>query len=573
VTSGAPTGSFGFSQQQTSNGSSSTGNSAASLLLGLPNTILFQQEPNASTVLTTSAFFLADDWKITPALTLNLGLRYQYTTDFVEKHNQVGWFDPKSMNSIVSLPGVVQYAGVNGNPSGFTSGDGKQFAPRLAFAYAPTYMNGATVLRGGIGVYNGPAPIYGYYSSAPGFNSLYNPIKPNATSPAAALQGTYTLSPPTGPVGVSAGLGQALTTVIDRQMKSPRSVQWNLGVQQQLPWALKFEMQYSGNRGVHLLIQQNVNLPALSVINDAIAAETAAGGKAGVASAYLNTAVPNPLAGKVPGTLGAATVTRAVASENFPQFGNISGLLGNRDSIYHSLQTTLQRRATRSLTLLAAYTFSKLITNSTPGSFASQSNTGSLQNPYDLRDARAVNAFDSTHVFAGTALYTLPFGRGQKYITHGFFSSVVGGFQLTTIVKSQSGVPLAVTQSTANGLGVGSARPDKIGDPTQNRGTNANGSRQWIDPAAYSIADGHFGSAPIRDSKARGPNFTQVDAGLQRFFPIYREASLQFRVEAFNALNHVNLAMPNQDRASASFGQITSSYDPRNLQFSLHLLF
>jgi hypothetical protein len=334
---------------------------------------------------------------------------------------------------------------------------------------------------------------------------------------------------------------------------------------------MKFELQYTGNRGVHLLINQGVNLPDKSVIDTAINLQAAQGGNA--ASAYLNAAVANPLAGKVPGTLGAATITRALSSNQFPQFSTITGLLGSRDSIYHSLQATLQRRAGRNMTFLVAYTFSKLITNSTPGSFASQSNTGSIQNPYNFRDARAVSAFDSTHVLAGTGLYKLPFGRGERWANHGWASAIFGGFQLTSILKTQSGVPLAVSQSTANGLGVGSARPDKIGDPTLNRHRNADGTMQWINKDAYAIAAWRFGSSPIRDSKARGPNFWQLDAGAQRYFPIWREATLQFRLEAFNALNHTNFAMPNQDVASSSFGQITSSYDPRNLQVSLHLQF
>jgi hypothetical protein len=572
VTSGSPTGAFGFGTSQTSNGASSTGSAASSLLLGLPDSINFDEEPDASAVLAEPSFFVADDWKATSTLTLNLGFRYQFSSDFVERTNQVGWFNPTAINTAVNLPGVLEYAGVGGNPRGFSKGDPSQFDPRLAFAWAPSFWHNQIAVRGGVGVYSGPFPIYGFYSSAPGFNALYQPIKPNATSPAAPLQSNYTLSTPSGPEGIGAGLGQSLSTIYNRQMNAPTIAQWNLGVQQQLPWDLKFELQYSGNRGKRLLITQNINQPDESLINSAIAME-AASGKAGDASSYLNTAVTNPLAGKVPGTLGNAKVTREVASKAFPQFSNVTVLLGNRDSIYHSLQATLTRRLSRNFTFLAAYTFGKLITDSTPGSYASQSNTGTLQNPYNLRDARAVSDFDSTHIFSITGLYSLPFGRGQRFLTHGVLSALLGGFQLTAIERTVTGVPVAVTQATTNGLGVGSARPDKVGNPSTNRHTNANGSYQWINPAAYTIADGHFGSAPIRDARLRGPVFNNIDLGLQRFFPIWREAQLQFRAEAFNALNHTNLAMPNSDAASSSFGQITRSYDPRNIQLSLRLSF
>lgn len=574
VTSGSPTGTLGFSPLQTSlNGGSTSGNAVASLLLGLPNSISFDQEPYAATSYSAAAFFLADDWKVTPTLTLNLGIRYGFYTPTRENSQLVGWLNTTATNPIVNVPGVYEYAGLNGNPSSFTSGDYKLLAPRLAFAYAPAFLHSTTVLRGGVGVYHSPLPLYSFYTASPGFNSIYDPIKASATAAAAPLQSTYTLSPATGPEGDSAGLGTSFSGVLDRNMKASRIVQWNLGIERQLPAKLKLDVEYSGNRGMHLIVNEPDNLPAESVIDSAIAAEAAAGGKVGTASVYLNTTVPNPLVGKVPGTLGAAKVTREIAAYRFPQFSGVTGHPGDRDSIYHSLQVTLSRRFSRNFTFLAGYTYSKTITDAILGSFASTSNTGSVQNPYNFRDARAVSDFDSTHNFSFTSLYALPFGRGQRFFTDGFLSALLGGFQLTAIERTVTGVPIAVTQSASNGLGVGSARPDKIGDPTADRHTNANGSRQWINPAAYAIADGHFGSAPIRDARLRGPAFNNLDLGLQRFFPIWREAQLQFRVEAFNALNHTNLAMPNSNAASSSFGEITSSYAPRNIQLSLHLSF
>lgn len=574
VTSGSPTGSWGFSPLQTSlNGGSTSGNAVASLLLGLPNNVSFDQEPYAATSYSTAAFFVADDWKVTPALTLNLGLRYGFYTPIGEKNHLVGWLNTTAINPVVNIPGVYEYAGLNGNPGTFTSGDYKLFAPRLAFAYSPAFLHSSTVLRGGVGIYNGPLPLYSFYTASPGFNSIFDPVKANATAAATPLEATYTLSPATGPEGPAAGLGTSFSGVLDRNMKSPRIIQWNLGIERQLPAKLKLEVQYSGNRGMHLIVNEADDLPDESLINAAIAAEAAAGGKAGTASAYLNTSVTNPLAGEVPGTLGAAKVTREVASDRFPQFSGVTGHPGDRDSIYHSLQATLQRRAGRDLTLLASYTYSKTITDAILGSYASTSNTGSVQNPYDFRDARAVSDFDSTHVFTGTALYNLPFGKDQPFLTHGFLAALAGGFQLTTIVDLSTGVPLAITQSTTNGLGVGSARPDKIGDPTAGRARLASGSWQWISRSAYQIADGHFGNSPIRDTHLRAPAFTELDLGLYRSFPIWERLALQFRAQAFNVPNNTRLRMPTSDVASASFGQITSSYDPRVIQLSLHLLF
>lgn len=574
VTSGSPTGSWGFSPLQTSlNGGSTSGNAVASLLLGLPNTLTFDQEPYAATSYGAAAFFIADDWKVTPSLTVNIGMRIGFYTPITEKNHLVGWLNTTAINPVVNIPGVVEYAGLNGNPGGFSSGDYQQIAPRLAFAYSPAFLHSNTVLRGGIGVYNGPLPLYSFYSANPGFNSIYNPIKANASAAAAPLQSMYTLSPAAGPQGAAAGLGTSFAGVLDRKMKGPRVVQWNLGVEQMLPAKLQLEVQYSGNRGLHLIVNEATDLPAKSVIDAAIAAEAAAAGKVGTASAYLNTAVPNPLSGLVPGTLGAATVTRETASTRFPQFSGVTGYPGDRDSIYHSLQAKLQRRASKNLTLLASYTYSKTITDAILGSYASTGNTGTIQNPYDFRDSRAVSDFDSPHLFTGEALFTLPFGKQERFLNHGALAALAGGFQLTTIVDLSAGVPLAITQSTTNGLGVGSARPDKIGDPTTGRSTLSSGARQWVNPAAYQVADGHFGNSPIRDAHLRGPAFTDFDLGLYRSFPIYERLALQFRAQAFNVPNHTRLGFPTSDVASASFGQITSSYDPRVIQLSMHLQF
>src|SRR6185437_7886016 len=150
------------------------------------------------------------------------------------------------------------------------------------------------------------------------------------------------------------------------------------------------------------------------------------------------------------------------------------------------------------------------------------------------------------------------FGKQERFLNHGVLAALAGGFQLSTIVDLSTGVPLAITQSTTNGLGVGSARPDKIGNPTVGRTRLASGARQWINRAAYQIADGHFGNSPIRDTLVRAPAFTELDLGLYRSFPIWERLALQFRAQAFNVPNHTRLRMPTSDVASASFGQITS---------------
>jgi hypothetical protein len=575
VSAGTPNGTFTFSALQTSNGTATSGNSAASLLLGLPNTELFQQEPELGTTVYANAFYVGDDWKLRPDLTLNIGLRYDYETPIKERQNKIGWFDPTATNSVVGIPGKLQYAGMNGNADTFTSGSYENLEPRIGFAYSPVYLRGKTVIRGAYAIYSEPLPTAGFFTPAPGFDSTLNPIKANSTATAGTLANSYTLPAVSGPQGDAAGLGTAITDAQARHLKNPRVLSWNFGVQQELTKGTKFELLYSGNRGQYLLSSENANLPNQSVVQQAINNEAAAGGTAGVAQTYLNQAVTNPLAGKVPGSLGAATVTRANASAPFPQFSSITVPKNDRDSSYHSLQTVLQHRSNNGLSTLIAYTWSKLLTDATEMNFNSgdQSNNGSWQNPYSLRDARGPATSDHTHVFSGAVVYPLPFGKNRQFLTHGVAGALVGGFQLTGIATFQSGVPLAVTQTAANGLGLGAYRPDKVANPIGSHAGNSNGSRQWINPAAYTVVDGRFGTAPIRDSKLRGPNYTDFDLGVQRNFHIFEALNAQFRVEAFNAFNHPNLALPTPDRSSAAFGQINTVYAPRAVQLDLQLSF
>ncbi|MGE0130243.1 MAG: TonB-dependent receptor [Blastocatellales bacterium] len=559
LTTGAVNGNFGFAAAQTSRGTAATGYSAASLLLGLPNTASFSQPPRLSAVKNVFAFYVQDDIRLSSNLTVNLGLRFDLEGALRERNNQLGYFDTAAINPIVNLPGVFRYSTTDGGPGGsreVIKRDYNNVSPRVGFAWALGEKR-RTSVRGAFGSYAAPIPTVGYYSTALGFEPELNFVRANAQAPAVALRDSYTLSAAAGPLGAAAYLGQALTQPINRDLRNPRVYQWNLGVQREIARNTVADILYTGNRGQSLIGSRNLNVIPASLIEQAIAL-TASTGNPAAASTFLNTRTPNPLAGKVPDTLGAATVTRAQAAAPFPQFSGITGFFNDRDSIYHALQATVQRRLAGDLSFTAAYTFSKLIDNT----------DASFQNPYDYRDARAVSGFDRPHIFTGSFSYRLPFGRGKRFAQTGALNHLLGGFQLTGILNVYSGAPLAVTQSAANGLGLGAARPDALGDPvalSQNiRGqVAANGNALWIDPKAYALVNGRFGTAPLRDPRLREPRFAQFDLGLQRDFSFRERVTLRFRAEAFNALNHTNLAGPNTNLNSPTFGQISSAQDPR----------
>src|SRR5262249_45929185 len=148
-----------------------------------------------------------------------------------------------------------------------------------------------------------------YFAVAPGYETTFSPVKASATAPAIVLTNNYSLPAAAGPLGPSAYFGQALTQPINRSVNSPAIYQWNIGFEHDFGRNLIAQVMWAGNRGTHLLATRSYNLAPQSVIQQAIDAQTAAGGRAGVAQTFLNQSVPNAVAGLVPGTLGAATRT------------------------------------------------------------------------------------------------------------------------------------------------------------------------------------------------------------------------------------------------------------------------
>ena len=573
IATGVPNGSWSFSASQTGQGTAGTGHSVASGLLGLPNGVTIQRQPLVRVHQNPTALYIVDDFKVLPTLTLNLGLRWEGVGPLLEQNNQVGWLDTTSVNSIVSLPGVFQYAGSGGNSRNIRIGNYNNWSPRFGFAYSPSRLGG-TVIRGGFGVYYSPIPTSGYFGAAPGFETTFSPTRPSSAEPALVLRGNYELPPADGPRGEAAYLGLGFTNPLNRQLGNPRIYQWNVGVQRELWRNTLLEILYTGNRGSRLLSNRNHNLAPESLIQEAVALQEASGQR-GDARTFLDEKVPNPLAGLVPGTLGAATITRERASHPFPQYGGTGAFQNNRDSIYHAMQLTFQRRFSGGLAFLVGYTLSKEIDNVSAS--ASGNIRGREQNPYNLRDARAVGAYDRPHNLVANLVYDSPFGSGGRYSGNKALNILLGRLQITSSLMTQSGAPLAVRQSASNGL-PGSQRPDLLTDAGEAsrsvRGTVAsNGNLIWTSPDAYSLVDGRYGTAPIRDAHNRGPSFFLLDLGLHRDFPLTEQIALRIRIQAFNSLNHPNLRNPQDNVNSSSFGQISAVHDPRIWQFGAEIRF
>ena len=537
-----PRGQFTFNGNATRdpNNLSNTGLGTADFLLGAVSggssiaTIIndeFQQPGYA--------FYAQDDFKVSRKLTLNLGLRYEFVSNVMEKYNALANFnletgtldivkgrtDPLPPNFYPEIP-------VNRNaPRTLVPNQKLNFAPRVGFAYnvAPH-----TVIRSGYGLF------YSSYEAGP--LSIPNP----GTLPPFFEQTNYTPFSVTqlNPVGSQLSQGFPLDALsnpsapslfsLDPHFKNPNVQQWNFGLQQELGWNSLLEISYAGSKGTRLYEFRNANqsTPTADPNSD------------------INSRRPYPF---VP--------------------ADFSLWCSCGSSTYHSIQTKLEKRFSQGLSFLAAYTFSKAIDEQSNASLNFVGG-GSFRDPRNPSAEKGLADFNVANRFVFSLSYDLPFGKGKMFANSAnrLTDVLIGGWELQTVTSFQTGTPRTVTANIGVSNSDGEDRPDTVGSgsvvPTHQDPNN------WINSSAFQTAvAGTYGNTGRNTITTAG--VTSVDLSIFKDFPITERAKLQLRAEAFNLPNHPNFRSDslNTSWGSANFGQYSAARPSRQLQMALKLIF
>lgn len=513
--------------------------SFADFLYGIPDSTQRQigTEPADLTAWQT-AFFIQDNWRIRPWLTLNLGFRYDYTPFLYERTDRISNFIPEL--GVTACAGgefrdeggqLICVDGASlGLPRALVKTDKNNIAPRVGFALKP-FNDDKTVVRGGVGIFYSTETINPARQQLANNYPYLNRQTFSRGSTADIMQITFADPFPENRLNL-----QGVTTPqgIPTDSQTPEVYQYNLTLERELAADLAFEIGYVGSQGRFLGVRYNLNYP------------------------YPTGAI---------GTNGLPVTARA-----YPALGDINYQAQAVNSNYNALQLTLRRRSRNGLTLLASYTFGKAMDQN---SNTNNSTTGSQRNPQDIHDFSkdwALADYHRTHQFSGSFNYDLPFGRGRKYFSgaRGWADALIGGWQLNGIVTMLSGRPFTPVFSTVD---TASGRPDLVGDPMANVPAGL-----YFNPAAFARPVATADDATLFGNAGRniviGPNYQNLDLSLFKNFRLAERTKLQLRWEVFNALNRPNFQVPQHLLGASDTAEIRSTAgEAREMQFAVRLTF
>lgn len=511
------------------------------------------------------AGFAQDTWRVTDQLTLNLGLRYEAHTPWVETNDL-------QANYNIRL-GEVQLANQNGASRSLYNGvyGPKDLQPRVGFAWTPSRFKGKTVLRGAFTIsdylegtgtnlrlplnppFNGGSP------GSPEFQTLYTPTASTTYALPLTTASDGIIAPPNTGLACPnfSCYNGSVFRLWDPNVQPAVDNEWNLTIQQQLGSTTTLQVGYVGQVANHLMVPFK-----------------------------YNQLIYNPPGAPLPSPYLANGVGPQLAAAIDSTGGTISGTQSNGRMMYNALQAVLQQRVSHGLQYQVSYTYSRCMTNNSgyygTWSTARQSSTASpyWQNIYDPGAEWAPCYYDAANTLVAYAVYELPLGRGRQFGSNmnKAANAVVGGWSVSPIMSLHSGFPLALYNNTGDPTGTfsGGIRPDCNGINTVYGRRDFTGSGNgilWFDPSNYTNNTSGFGTCAPQLGHLRGPGYYNWDISLQKNFQLSERVRLQFRSDFLNAFNAVNLAVPNTTVAQPTTGVITASQPARQIQFALKLYY
>jgi len=504
----------------------------ADFALGRPSNALISSFINNTFQQPGYFFYAQDDFKVTGKLTLNLGLRYEFISQPIDRRDgeanynlATGALDiPKGRND--PLPAnFFKEVPINRNaPRQLVPQDRNNWAPRVGFAYQLTKK---TVIRSGYGIFYssyeagplsipnmGNNPPFYFESNWPALSfSTPNPIV-NRLSKGLPLNA---FSDPSAPSLFS----------LDPNFRDPYVQHWNFGIQRDLGFNTVWEISYAGSAGKKLYEFRNPNQPLPTPDPDA----------------DVDPRRPRPFLG-----------------------ADLTYWCSCGSSTYHSLQTKVEKRFSNNLSFLGAYTFGKSIDEQSQASLGFDNSTG-VRSEYNYRIEKSRSDYDIAHRFVVSYTYDMPFGRNLK----GAPKLLLNGWQFIGIHSFNTGTPFTVHASTDFSNTGGDARPNSV-PSMSNTPPGGRSRQQWFNPAAFTDPkDGQFGNVGRNTISAPG-NIT-IDFSIFKNFAITERAKIQFRTEFFNMINHPNFRIPSTTYDSSNPGELTSARESRQIQFALKLLF
>lgn len=520
-------GQFVFVREFTANPANrgATGDGLAEFMLGLASGGTIGNENGENLWVNNFATFVQDDWKITPRLTLNLGLRYDIFFAPTFPDGGVSTFD---LDFSRTGSTDIQLKQTNIKGSCGCKNDLNNLAPRVGLAYR---LTNKTVVRSGFGLIYAQADALQtqwarVQNQAPDFVEIgfgtIDRINPRLTLsggfPAVQLPATSVPGP--NSVAIDAP---------NKFLPAQYSNQWFFDLQRELILDTLLTVGYSGNSTHKLLTGINYNIP-FNIVPSSV-----------------------PVA-----NLRLWPFYTAVNRQE--PLGNLS---------YNALMVRLEKRFSKGLTFLSAYTWSHAIDNVDE---VGNNDAGTVLKPWDRRLNRANSLTDVRHNYVLSTTYELPVGKGKHFLatTNRLTDAVLGGWQVSAIVGRTSGLPFTVTTSGGITNAGGADRPNRLGVgtvPADQRTID-----RWFDLAAFQVQPNYTYGNSGRNILT-GPTLKNVDFSLAKSFAIVERVRLQFRAEAFNATNTPFFGLPGNNINGAGAGQITSAGEPRRVQFALKLLF